>query len=538
MANPGIVGANKAENKITPQAPESMNDAINDILNGAATENTSAEAAAPGAEQSHAPTTPAGDAKSDKTKYEWTDSTTSLIGRINAQRTQNNNAIETSSLGLAMKKFHEQTRIVGYCCRLDSKIDFKRVVTKASDDKTSDRKYEFVLTMTPPSKPDRVIVKFPLDLISQIDTQKSNLTTAMIKEAQDSASAGSEDAYMIKIFPVNKNSHELFDWINSHCSQPYLTEDQALFVPYTKFNSKGEAETRETYQGHSAYASTGDKPGLKVSCVIASKPTAKIQAAGNTTKIDLTREDASELKVTFTHTGRPRWVAPGNYIVDKRFGVIPGAAPTESGQQIALSKLYFRRWFNPDGSETMSQKLKEDKVKFTQAGEITVQNTGNENEFIASVFTDASWWAKARVEHWYDTVTVNGETKKKVLQGSEIQLVERVEKEKSANAKSKSSGWSTTISNRVFPLTADGVAGSEYTWSMAVPDRIKSALGTAAGQLTHELYRKAMSKTSTTSKPSSRVSIDAGYRGLTFAEIEEKYHEVIRSASSATNKFA
>lgn len=513
MANPGINGADKATNAI--------NDRLTGILNEAATEQPAAEAVKDAAT---APTTPATD---EKNKYEYTDATSNLIGKINSQRIQNNAAIESSPLGVAMKEFGNKTRIVGYCCRLPEKIDFKRTVT-VNKEAGTDATYSFGLNMTPPSKPDRVIVKYPLDLYAKIDNEKSNITTKDVTEMN--ALMDSEAAFAVKIFRVGKTDHTLFNWVNSHCINPFINEAEEIFVPYTRINSKGEAETRENYIGEAAYASTGEKPGLKITCTIASNKNAKKDVGGNVTKIDITKQDSSELKVTFSHTGRPRWCAPGNFIVDKKFATIPGEAPADTTRQIEMSKCYFRRWF----SESLADGVKRSKnhieagIQYQATGSIKV-NAVSEDQFTATPFTDSSFWATASVQHWYDTAQENGKIVRKTLTGADLKLVERISKTNANTGK-------TTYSNRTFPLTADGVPESAYTWSEAVPEKVKAAIGSAMESFTFDVYKKSMQKVASAPKASSRVSIDAGYLGLTFEEIQQRYQDALSSAGT-TAKF-
>lgn len=510
MANP-IGGQNKAN----------MNDEIAKILETPATETPAVEAAKEVAGAT-APTTPATE---EKQQYEYTDATTALIGKIDSARINNNANIESTALGLAMKEFGKASRIVGYCCRTDAKIDFKRIVTKPKTE-GADATYVYNLAMTGPSKPDRVIVKFPLDLYTTIENRKGEITTKDVKEM--GALMDSESAFALKIFRVGKNDHTLFDWVNTHFIEPYINEAEEIFVPYTKINSKGEAEVRENYIGEAAYATTGEKPGLRMSCRFESNTSAQ-KVLGNVTRIDVLKEGAAELKVKLTHTGRPKWVAPGNYIVDKKFATIPGAVPTETSQQIEMSKCYFRRWFSEslaDGEKRSTDHINKG-IKYQAQGQIKV-NAVSEDQFTATPFTDASYWANASVQHWYDVTVENGKPVRRTLTGSEIQLVERFSKVNQNTGK-------ITYANKTLPLTADGVADSAYTWSTAIPDNVKAAMGTAADSLTFELYKKSMHKVGTVKKASARCSVDFNLTGQNFEQLQKLLADTMGAA--ATSKF-
>ena len=513
MANPGITGADKAQNNIS--------DKLQEVLKNSAVEEKAADVAAP----TTAPTTPASEPK--KNAYKYTDATTSFIGKINAQRNAHNTSVETSPLGVAKKEFQNKTRIVGYCCRLDEKIDFKRTVT-VNKEAGTDATFSFDLNMSAPSKPDRVIVKYPLDLLAKIDNLQSNITTKDVTEM--SALMDSEAAFAIQIFRVNKTDHSFYDWVSQHCANNYINEAEEIFVPYTKINSKGEATVIENYIGEAAYATTGEKPGIRTSCKIEAKSSAKTEVNSALTTIDITKPDAAELKVTYTHTGRPRWVAPGNYITDKKFGTVVGEAPSDPSRQIELSKCYFRRWF----SESLSDGVRRSKdhiaknIQYQLTGAIKVEAI-SEDQFTATPFTDASFWANASVKHWYDTATENGKTVRKTLTGADIKLVERYSKTNANTGK-------VTYANRVFPITADGVPESAYTWSEAVPAKVKAAMGVAADSLTFDMYKKSMQRVASMPKASSRVSIDANFSGYTFEEIQKIYEENLKS-TGATTKF-
>lgn len=515
MANPGITGADKAQNSISER--------LKDVLANPAVEEKAAATTA-------APTTTPASGTEEKTaqQFKYTDATTSFIGKINAARNHHNAAIDASPLGVAKKEFGNKTRIVGYCCRLPEKIDFKRVVT-VNKEAGTDATYSFELNMSAPSKPDRVLVKYPLDMLAKIDNAASNITTKDITEMN--ALMDSEAAFAVQIFRVAKNDHSFYDWMSQHCYNGYINEAEEIFVPYTKINSKGEATVLDNYIGEAAYASTGEKPGLKMTCRIEAKKEAKVEIASKVTQIDITRKDASELKVAYSHTGRPRWCAPGNYITDKKFATIIGEAPTDPSRQVELSKCYFRRWY----SESLSDGVRRSKDHV--ARNIAYQPTGNikieaisEDQFTATPFTDPSYWANVSVKHWYDTAVENGKTVRKTLTGADIKLVERFSKVNANTGK-------VTYSNRVYPLTADGVPESPYTWSDAVPAKVKAAMGAAADSFTYESYRKAMQKTASTPKASSRVTVDANFSGLTFDEIQKEYENALKSVSNATDMF-
>ena len=222
-------------------------------------------------------------------------------------------------------------------------------------------------------------------------------------------------------------------------------------------------------------------------------------------------------------------MAPGNYIVDKKFATIPGSVPTETSQQVEMSKCYFRRWFSEslaDGEKRSTDHINKG-IKYQPQGQIKV-NAVSEDQFTATPFTDASYWANASVQHWYDVAIENGKPVRRTLTGSEIQIVERFSKVNQNTGK-------ITYANKTLPLTADGVADSAYTWSTAIPNNVKAAMGTAAESLTFELYKKSMHKVGTVKKASARCSVDFNLTGQNFEQLQKLLADTMGAA--ATSKF-
>lgn len=508
MANPAINGANKAQNSIEEQLKARMSQN--------ATEANTAATATPNTAAPAAPKSDTSDDAKKSTKYKFTDATSHLLGEVSNTVSRHIQTIESSPLGRAMDEFGKKVRIVGYCCRNDARIDFKRVVSKPENE-NADRKFHYTLVQTAPSKPDRVIVKYPLDLAAKIDSLSSNITTKDVEELKELAS--NESAYNVQIFRVSKTDHSLFDWISSHCLNPYINEAEEIFTPVTLIRGTGDKtkiDARENYMGEAAYARTGGKPGVIASLDIVSNDKAKIKVAGREeTLIDITKDEGAVLKVTYINTGRPRWVAPGNYIVDKKYGTIPAAAVSDPTEQVNLSLSYFGRWYDANFEPSYKQELKDKGIKYHQEGAIKVEGK-QAIDFKASPFTDASYFNNVTVEHWFDVVQENGRTVRRTLKGAEIALVERHNKPNKDN--SGKIYYTTT-----HPLTADSTPDSQYTWSEAVSDNIKKALGAAADLFTFELYKKSMVKPSGTSKASSRLTRNVNMPGQSFVEIQQMF---------------
>lgn len=512
MGNPAINGANKAQNSIEEQLKARMS--------GSATEANTAAPAAPSVDASAAPkadakTNASGDGKKTP-KYKFTDATSHLLGEISNTVTHHLQTIESSPLGRAMSEFGKKVRIVGYGCRNDARIDFKRVVSKPENE-NADRKFHFTLAMTPPSKPDRVIVKYPLDLAAKIDNLSSNITTKDVEEMKNLAT--NESAYNVQIFRIGKTDHTFFDWISQHCKENYINEAEEIFTPVTLIRGTGDKmkiDARENYVGEAAYARTGGLPGVIASLDIVSNDKAKVKVSGREeTLIDITKDEGATLKVTYVNTGRPRWVAPGNYIVDKKYGTIPAVASQDPNEQVNLSLSYFGRWYDAKFEPSYKQELKDKGIKYHLDGAVKIEGK-QAIDFKASPFTDASYFNNAAVEHWFDVVQENGRTVRRTLRGSEIMLVERHNK---PNKDNTGKIYYTTT----HPLTADGAPDSQYTWSEAVSDNIKKALGAAAELFTFELYKKSMIKPAGGNKASSRLTRNVNMPGQSFADIQQMF---------------
>jgi hypothetical protein len=531
MARPNFTPGNP-ENDIKPTTATEenvdMNAVLGDILSEAEEENQSATPT-PAPEVTSTPA-PTGDGKPSEPKktYKYTAATTAGLGLISSHKTEHESVIKDTAAGKARAEFKNKVKIVGYLCKADEKIDFKRNTVRKDGSSAAFISYE--LKMYAPSKPDRIVVKYPIDLFSKITSYGENLTTSDYKGLNTT-----ESAYALKILSVASSKNELYDWVAKNTVTPYyIQEDEKLFIPYTHLK-KSTVSGVDTYvptvynswtvtsSGSSnPYLATGGHPGITISVKLNSKKEShSINALTGETTVDLLSSASRDLKVTYKNTCRPRWIgvtADGqkNYICDKSFETIAPAVPETEDERIRLSKAYFRRYFDDNVTEYYrSKKAKEENIVYTPAegSTIEIQHT-SEDSFTATPFTDVNYWKNASVDHWYlvDTTTPNAHKLK--VTGDKIRLIKREAKASSLNtATSATKSERLKYANVIRPLTKD-------EWETTMPVKIKDAIGKELlGDFTYETYTASLANTATISKPKSKISLAVDITNMTFAEI-------------------
>lgn len=507
-----------AENKIKKGAQ--LDDELNDILNSEPASVTPPEASAPntGAQQTEEFSKSAeGSKKSPSGSF--THLTQVGIGKFR-QLTQDKASATDELTRRIYDEIASQVRIVGYCSGYNEKLDFKKTTTRPTDNTSGDAMVAFGLNMYRPRKPDRVIVRYPIDLVTQIQrSASSGLTSSDIKDA--SALATGEDGFNVKILKFSKKEHELYDWMQKFVGRMFIKEAEEIFDPFYKFSAKGDVKALTSYTGLPEYAATGGSPGLLIKIGVSATKKAKTDK-GDAFTIDMTAPDARELTVSYTNTGRSTWTTPSNTIYDKIFATIEGTAYPDQANEMTLA--YFKRFYDDNFALVQREQDKAKNITMVPSGDIATKITGTSSEtFVSHVFTDASFWENASVEHWYDVEKDGSGYHKRVIRGKDLRLVKRVAKQ------SKTSG-KTTYSNAVIKLTeTDG----DYSWDKAVTPKIQAALHGA--KLTFEMYMEAAAKSAKSgdTKPKSRTFVAVEVPGMTYAELEQ----MMNAAFSANDTF-
>lgn len=502
---PNLFQTASAKNKIESPAGNNLQEELSAILDGnAVVEEPAPAPAAKQTEEFTNPTPTTSTGSTNKKSGVFTPQTHAGIGKFR-QLTQERNAAIDEITRRAYDEVASQVRIVGYCSGYDSKIDFKKTTTRTEGN--GDATVSFALNMYRPRKPDRVIVRYPIDLVAQIQRSKNNgLSSSDIKDA--TALAGGENGSAVKILKFSKKEHELYDWIQKFMGRMYIQEAEEIFEPAYRFKNKGQTcEEYSSYTGYPAYAATGGTPGLLVKVGVTATKVAKTDK-GNEFTIDMTAPEARELTVSYSNTGRPTWITPHNTIYDKKFATIEGGPHPENANEMSLA--YFKRFYDDTFNLAQSNADKAKNIAMTPAGEIANGITGNTREtFVSTVFTDGSFWTNATVEDWYEVVKDGTGYHKKVLSGNQLRIVKRI-------GKTSKDGSKVTYSNVTIPLTE---TGGEYSWEDAVTPQIEKALHGA--KLTFDMYMAAATKSARTNtdKAKSRTFIPVEVPGLTIDEL-------------------
>jgi len=501
-----------AENNITPD----LNAALEGVLNESAAEPAKET-------DSFVDTTPA--TKKETPKGTYSANTSVAISRLGKAASERKAAL-SPILNTAFAKAAKETQIVAYAATYNEKVDFKKVRDTADKDKV-DQKVSINLAMYKPKKPDRVIVRYPVDIISQIIESKNNtgsLDTSSVNNAMKQTSA--EGAYAVKILKFSKKEHELYDWVNQNLGSDYIQEASEIFEPYYKFNSKGEADVRTSYHGHASYAQTGGTPGILIRAGVQStKSSKKAGATSNQFVVDLTNSDDRELVVTYTNPGRPSWNTPNNTIYDRKYKTVAAGSFADVHE---ASKAYFLRFIDTDTFELKRTKDDVDKKReLVKTGPVAESITGNDLEtFNVGILSDSEWWNKQSVEDWYAVENIGGKATKKQLKGSEIRLVERV-------GKTSKDGTKTTYSAAFDTLVETSDNADDYTWDKAVTPQIKQALKGA--ELTYAAYMAAAAKSASkkaSDKAKSRTFIPINLPGASFEQLRELVNDAFTTGET------
>lgn len=399
------------------------------------------------------------------------------LGKINKEK--------GTGIGVAKIKMQQFAFIAGYITKSDSRITFKKVTKTRADANNTAKKADvsYELKMVAPQKPDRVIVKYPMDL-GQMISENSEDKINPNEIAKYTVSG--DTAYNIEILHASKGNPEYFEWLSKYVPFPFfLRENANISIPYTKIKKNASGQVT------SEVINPDPKVGVQLSAQIAGvlKNNSATGSSNIERVINYNGENDMDLKLVYKNSCRPNWIGIDengnkNYIADKTFETIPVSA-VKAEDAVELSRMYFRQYFDEDNiSQLYRSKDQQDKgiALFELPNQaIKIQHT-SEDSFTATPFTDTSYWNNVSVSHWYLTEVVNGVTVRKPIKGSEIQLVKRVEK----------TTQNSTPKNRSAYM--DAVRTIKSTdWETSVPTLIQKALGEGwQNTFTYEMYQNSI----------------------------------------------
>ena len=402
------------------------------------------------------------------------------LGRINKEK--------GTGIGVAKTKMQQFAFIAGYITKSDSRVTFKRVTKTDSQARKADVSYE--LKMLAPQKPDRVIVKYPMDL-GQMISENSEDKINPNEIAKYTVSG--DTAYNVEILHASRGNPEYFEWLSKYVPQPFfLRENANISIPFTKIkkNSSGQVT--------SEVINPDPKVGVQLSAQMVGvlKNNSSAGTSNFEKVINYNGDDDMDLKLIYKNSCRPNWIGIDeagnkNYIADKTFETIPVSA-VKAEDAVELSKMYFRQYFDENNISQLylskAQKTKGIVLSELPNQAIKFQHNA-EDSFTATPFTDASYWNNVSVSHWYLTEVVNGVTVRKPIKGSEIKLVKRVEK------------TTQSATPKKHNMYMDAVKTIKPTdWETSVPTLIQKALGEGwQNTFTYELYQNSIT-TKTVSK--------------------------------------
>lgn len=492
MAKPnfnGGVTSGTPENKIQDNAinlEEQLNQTLNNLdkspeppASTAPTNNFNADSAT---------ATDATTKTKDKVTYKYNPSLKANLDILERNRLGKINKEKGTGIGVAKSKMQQFAYIAGYITKSDSRITFKRVTKTDSKARKAEVSYE--LKMLAPQKPDRIIVKYPMDLGQMIsENSEDKINPNEISKYTVSA----DTAYNIEILHASKGNPEYWEWLSKYVPLPfYLRENSNISIPYTKIkkNSSGQVT--------SEVISPDPKIGVQLTAqAVGVLKNNTATGTNNLEKvINYNSDEDAELKIIYKNSCRPNWIGIDeqgnkNYIADKSYETIPVSA-VKAEDAVELSKMYFRQYFDEANiSQLYISKDQKDKgISLSEVPNQAIKIQHNaEDSFTATPFTDTTYWNNVSVNHWYLTEVVNGVTVRKPIKGSEIQLVKRVER----------TTQSSTPKNRSMYMDAVKTIKSS-DWETSVPTLIQKALGEGwQNTFTYEVYQKSIT-TKTASK--------------------------------------
>ncbi len=341
----------------------------------------------------------------------------------------------SSALQKAKSIFTKKSRILGYVCGTDAKIDFS-LRSASTGQQNSVSVKEIFLKNTPPTKIESFIIKYPNSLYNLIQKDGKNIAMGEMENSYNSV----DD--IIAVMP----SDRLPEFYRCYTNKA-LIEDESIFVEFTRggnnkitFSHWGTKPEELIPQEVQAYGDLGH-PYVSMKTDFygyIQDPDGAVDANGQiklkkvnmktvdpsapTTEFDKNKGIVPSYKYISCYRGT-RLQAPGNYIPLKRFATKNFAVDTETytdNDAVAYTTAYLKSvWTRLDRAD--SNGVKKNSLSAAQANYFP--NVISNPNAIATAFNPdpkvrQTYWnsndtsIKPPVEHWY----------KKDAQGNKIRL--------------------------------------------------------------------------------------------------------------------
>lgn len=372
------------------------------------------------------------------------------------------------------------SRVCGYTVHNDAKIDF--ATSKVKDTQFVD----LVLKQSAPSAVNGFVVTYPQAPKAFIADDRSASVNGDLQKDVESL-VNSQGATVVEIITKENMSNFMANYTGD-----YITESQDIFVPFIKKTRNGVVVYSD-YENPELYVKTGGKVGIR----------RYAQISG------LSEE---KFVVRTSHSMRPRYIAPGNYIPERRFDTFcPVGRSYTAEEAVELNKLYFGKFFVVPKKNGQVGTKKYESFSTTSRKLLKYIDNLPTSEFFGD--NAQATWADVKVPHWYNK---NADGSPVMLTGKDILLVAKEFKKKADN----------TISERASlisrSLSAENAADTgAYKWNPEHP--VVKATG---GLLTYETYLKFADKRKSSAKTTAKSVQIGDIAGLT----DEAIRDIFKSS--------
>lgn len=229
------------------------------------------------------------------------------------------NAIQTESIqGKIRMAFSEAARVCGYTTATNDKFDF----AKKKDKVDGVEAYTLFVKMTPPSKVDGILVRYPVDCWNELNRSSAD-------SMQLSAAQNPNQSFTLTIVEAGN----MINWMQRNTAG-YLLEDEALFEPVIRKAGKNVMIVQ----------TPADVQPSKKGNGVPAKPAIYVDVAGNlkaNSKGTFTRP-----KLRLKSNYRTKLVTPGNYIAKRKFEVMPVKTSYTPDEISHYIDMYFNRYLS------------------------------------------------------------------------------------------------------------------------------------------------------------------------------------------------
>lgn len=288
-------------------------------------------------------------------------------------------AVQADSVpGRIRIKFSEMARVCGYTCGTNEKFDFakKKESTPGSDE------YTLFVKMTPPSKVDGVIVRYPLTAWQELN--RSNPDAMNLAAADDP-----NQQFTTTIIPADS----IINWMQQNTAG-YLLEAEEIFEPVIRKAGKNVISIQ----------TPADVPPSKKGNGVPAKPAIYVDVAGTLKKKE--NGETTRPKLRLKSNYRTKLVTPHNYIAKRKFVTMPVKTSYSPDEIATYIRAYFERYY---GGVTKTNKTIESVFAHLSGAALAyfhpmVNDKGKHVLDSTEYFTgdaSASAWNTITVKHWF-----------------------------------------------------------------------------------------------------------------------------------------